>query len=190
VLPAKICGTPYRSQRISAFEAAARPDAAIRKTMSERILRIGYRAKLICIEPDLEAIRELWREYWASQGLPGDFQNFEAELATLPGNYQRFLLKRIDGAPAATIALRPLTEQACEVKRLYVRPAHRGQGLARELLAGIIAEAKALGYTQIFADTLPTMQAAQALYRSEGFAETEPYSDHPTPGALYLQKHL
>jgi putative acetyltransferase len=119
-------------------------------------------------------------------GLPGDFQNFDAELASLPGVYQRLLVVRIEGKPAGTIALRPLDKHSCEVKRLYVRPRYRGRGLARNLLEDAITEARALGYTQMFADTLPSMQSALALYKTRGFIETTPYSDNPTPGAIFL----
>jgi len=150
---------------------------------------LTQRVKLVCIT-DLDTIRELWREYWASIGLPGDFQNFDAELASLPGVYQRLLIERVDGKPAGTIALRPSANNACEVKRLYVRPEYRGRGLARKLVDTAIGEARAQGYTQIFCDTLPSMQSALALYKSIGFVETEPYSDHPTPGAIYLRLAL
>ncbi len=128
----------------------------------------------------------MWREYWDSLALPGDFQDFDAELASLPGAYQRLMIECVDGVPAGTIALRPLTSAACEIKRLYVRPAFRGRGLARKLLVRVLIEAKALGYTEAFCDTLPKLLAARELYRSFGFEETGPYSDKPTPGAICL----
>lgn len=132
----------------------------------------------------------MWCEYWASLGLPGDFQHFDAEIAALPGGYQRLLVERVQGAAAGTVALRRLNDSACEMKRLYVRPAYRGCGLARKLIEEAIAEARSLGYTQVFCDTLPSMQAALALYKSLGFSETMPYSDNPTPGAIYLQRAI
>jgi ribosomal protein S18 acetylase RimI-like enzyme len=92
--------------------------------------------------------------------------------------------------PAGTIALRPLTTTAGEVKRLYVRPAFRGRGLARKLIESAIQEARTLGYTELYCDTLPSMQSALALYRSIGFIETEPYSANPTPGAIFLRLTL
>jgi putative acetyltransferase len=90
---------------------------------------------------DLAAVRELWKEYWKSLGLPPDFQNFTEELATLPGKYAppagRLFLARLDGPPAGTAALRPLSNGACEAKRLYVRPAYRRRGLAASLLTKV-----------------------------------------------------
>jgi len=122
--------------------------------------------------------------------LPGDFQDFDDEVASLPGVYQRLLVERVQGAAAGTVALRRLNGSACEIKRLYVRPAYRGRGLARKLIEDAIAEARALGYTEVFCDTLPSMQAALALYKSLGFSETSPYSDNATPGAIYLQRAI
>ena len=145
-------------------------------------------------QPAIKAVRELWTAYWHSFGLAPGFQGFAGELDSLPGKYGppagRLLLARIDGQPAATVALRPLSEVACEAKRLYVHPSLRRRGLAGTLLARLIEEARACGYRSLFGDTLPTMAAALDLYREMGFVETGPYSEDPTPGAIYLRLSL
>jgi GNAT superfamily N-acetyltransferase len=119
-------------------------------------------------------------------GLPDDFQGFATEVDGLPGTYQLLLLERVEGNPAGTVSLRPVTEHACEVKRLYVRQAYRGSGLGRKLMDRVIQQAKDLGYKTMYADTLPQMKAAQAMYKDIGFVETQPYSKEPTEGAIYL----
>jgi putative acetyltransferase len=143
---------------------------------------------------DLFAVQELWTEYWQSLDLPFDFQNFAEELRTLPGKYAqpagRLLLVRIDGHPAGTAALRPLRPDACEAKRLYVRPAYRRRGVAGSLLARLTEEARGSGYRDLYGDTLTKMASALDLYRGMGFVEVGPYSDDPTPGAVYLRLSL
>jgi GNAT superfamily N-acetyltransferase len=140
---------------------------------------------------ELEAVKELWSEYWQSLGFSSEFQGFALELAALPGKYApphgRLLLLRIDGEPAGTAAFRPLHEDACEIKRLFVRPARRGRGAARALMERLLQEARTSGYRNLYADTLPVMTAALDLYRRLGFEEVEPYADDPTPGAVYLR---
>jgi putative acetyltransferase len=142
----------------------------------------------------IDAIRALWREYWDSLALPADFQNFAEELATLPGAYAppkgRLLLATIDGAPAGTAAFRPLTEQSCEAKRLYVQPGHRGLGLGRALLNRLITEARGAGYREMYGDTLTSMTSALQMYFRFGFSEVPPYSANPTPGAIFLRRSL
>lgn len=144
--------------------------------------------------PDLEAIRTLWQEYWASFQLSPDFQGFAEELRNLPGVYaapEGLLLMAHSGAvPAGCIALRRLSAAACEAKRLYVRPDFRGQGLARALLQELLRRARSLGYQTLYGDSLPAMTGALSLYRSFGFRQTGPYSAHPTPGAIYLELPL
>jgi GNAT superfamily N-acetyltransferase len=143
---------------------------------------------------DIAAVRELWSEYWRALGLSLDFQNFAEELGSLPGKYGppagRLLLVRIDGQPAATAGFRPLRQDACEAKRLYVRPAYRRRGVAAFLLARLIEEARRAGYRQLFGDTLGSMASALELYRRVGFAEVGPYAENPTPGAIYLRLSL
>ena len=145
-------------------------------------------------EPDIAAVQELWAEYWESFGLSLEFQGFGRELRTLPGKYAppqgRLLLVRVEEHPAGTAALRPLNEHACEAKRLYVRPAYRRRGMAGSLLARLIEEARRCGYRDMYGDTLIRMASALELYRRMGFAETAPYSDDPTPDAVYLHLRL
>lgn len=140
---------------------------------------------------DLGIVRTLWREYWNFLNLPEDFQGFGDELRTLPGLYAdpegRLLLARVEGRPAGTIGLRPLNGRACEGKRLYVRPEFRSKRIGQALLTVLIEEARAIGYREIYGDTLPSMGSALALYRKFGFSEVGPYSSHPTPGAIYLR---
>jgi ribosomal protein S18 acetylase RimI-like enzyme len=147
------------------------------------------------VTPDqLAAVHALFEEYWTSFGFTPCFQNFSGELAGLPGSYVppggRLALALVEGQPAGCAALRRLDDERCEFKRLYVRPQYRGMRLGRELLAWIIAEAKAAGYRELVCDTMPAMADALAMYERAGFERTDPYSDHPTPGAIFLRLAL
>ena len=139
----------------------------------------------------IDAVRDLWREYWDVLFLPDDFQNFAEESRTLPGVYAspegRLLLALVRSEPAGTAALRPLNKHACEGKRFYIRPAHRGKGLGRSLLNRLVEEARSAGYREMFADTLPSMTSALQLYRQAGFFEVPPYSSHPTSEAIFMK---
>lgn len=145
-------------------------------------------------EKDLEAIKELFAEYAASLKFNLDFQNFEEELANLPGDYAPpmgcLLLAKYEDQPAGCVALRQQSEGICEGKRLYVRPEFRGSGVGRKLVEAIIAEARRLGYSCIRGDTVPSMQVAQALYASLGFKEIGPYYDNPIEGAKFIELEL
>ena len=134
---------------------------------------------------DLGAVRGFLREYADGLSVDLSFQNFEAELADPLGFYELVLLAE-DGC----VALRRIDEETCEMKRLFVRRAGRGGGLGRRLAEAVIAEARARGYRRIVLDTLPEMAAAQALYRSLGFREREPYRHNPVPGAAFLELEL
>lgn len=143
---------------------------------------------------DLDTVRILFREYAESLGVDLGFQDFEAEMARLPGKYAppagRLLIAR-DGAEAVgCVALRPLGHSDCEMKRLYVQPRARGHQLGRRLAERICDEAAGAGYTRICLDTLPTMTSAQALYRSLGFVPIEPYVFNPIAGSLFLARDL
>jgi putative acetyltransferase len=139
---------------------------------------------------DTGALRALFREYAAWLGSRGWAGDLEAELAALPAGYDAILLARVGDEVAGCVALRPLADGVCEMKRLYVRPAARGSGLGRALAEASIERARALGYRTMRLDTLPTMGAARALYRSLGFRQIERYNDNPVEGALFLERAL
>ncbi len=144
---------------------------------------------------DVEDARRLFREYEASLGIDLCFQNFEQELAELPGSYvpprgALLLARDEENAIAGCVALRPLEEGICEMKRLYVRDAFRGRGAGRLLAEEVLAEACRIGYLRMRLDTLPQMQRAIPLYRSLGFKDIEPYTDNPVAGVLFLEKEL
>jgi len=142
---------------------------------------------------DLAATRDLFREYHDWLGIDLCFQGFAQELASLPGDYApprgRLLIAERIGVPgeiAGCVALRPLDERRCEMKRLFVRLDQQGAGIGRRLVERLLAEARAIGYQSIVLDTLPQMRAAQPLYESLGFREIEAYYHNPTPGVRYL----
>lgn len=136
---------------------------------------------------DLDVVRDLFLEYGESLGFNTCFGGYEQELATLPGDYApprgALLLARVDGAPAGCIALRSVDAATAEVKRLYVRPAFRRQGLGRRLAEDAIAVARAAGYGRVCLDTLPTMPEARALYAALGFVRCAPYYDNSCIGS-------
>ncbi len=145
----------------------------------------------------IAAARELFLEYARSLGFSLCFQNFDQELARLPGEYAppqgRLLLAELPDAPQAAgcVALHKLEENICEMKRLYVRPAFRGRGVGRALVDAVTAAAREIGYTRMRLDTIePQMRAAVALYRELGFREIAPYRANPIPGALYMELDL
>jgi len=143
----------------------------------------------------IELVRELFKEYEARLGISLCFQNFEKELAELPGEYVppdgRLLLAIENKKVAGCIALRKIGDGICEMKRLFVRSEFRGQGLGRKLVKAIISEARKIGYKRMRLDTLPgKMDEAIALYRSLGFTEIEPYYQNPVPGAKFMELEL
>ena len=151
-------------------------------------------------DEDLAAVARLFREYQISIGTDLCFQGFEEELNTLPGHYApprgEILMARAGRAAAGVVALRPLpyggatADGACEMKRLYVRPAFRAAKLGRRLAERVIEESRRLGYRRLMLDTLQDMTSAQALYRALGFTEIEAYYENPLPGVRYFQLAL
>jgi len=146
----------------------------------------------------LATARLLFREYAEGLGVDLCFQNFEEELAALPGPYAEpggaLLLALVDGQPAGCGALRPLPDadyaNACEMKRLFVRRAFRRFGLGRLLTQQLLDLATRAGYSTLLLDTLDDMEAARGLYASLGFEEVPPYYFNPIPGAHYLKVEL
>ncbi len=145
-----------------------------------------------------DTLRGLFREYASSLAVDLCFQNFDAELAGLPGEYAApagaLLLALVDGQAAGCGALRPLADvdypNACEMKRLFVRRAFRRFGLGRLLAQGLLDRAIEAGYSTLLLDTLDDMEAARELYASLGFVEVPPYYFNPVPGAHYLKVDL
>ncbi len=144
---------------------------------------------------EMEPVRAIFREYGDSLGIDLQFQDFDAELAHLPGDYApprgQILLAEVGGAIAGCCALRPLDTadypNAAEMKRLYVRKAFRGFGLGRQLAEAMLDVARQAGYASVLLDTLDGMESARALYADLGFEEIPPYYHNPIAGSHYLQ---
>lgn len=167
----------------------------------------------ICLAKNGALLRDaalLFREYAASLSVNLSFQNFEAEVATLPGDYAppngRLFLALAEnvtlpsnerpfsagsrGEAAGCIALRKIDDETCEMKRLYVRDGYRGQGVGRKLVEAAIEAAREIGYRRMRLDTLPEMKQAQALYRALGFTEIPPYRFNPVPRTRFFELML
>ena len=142
-----------------------------------------------------DATREIFREYALSLGVDLGFQDFEGELAGLPGDYApsggRLLLAFVDDELAGCGGFRPITDvdyaNACEMKRLYVRKPFRRFGLGRTIAQSLIDDARRSGYSVMLLDTLDEMEAARSLYATLGFVDIPPYYYNPLPGAHYLK---
>ena len=141
-----------------------------------------------------EIVREIFREY--ADGLSVDlcFQDFESEVRDLPGRYSlprgRVLLAFARGALIGCVAMRPVDDEACEMKRLYVRPEGRGLGAGRQLVQRLCGIAESVGYRRVCLDTLATMHAAQSLYASLGFKAIKSYVFNPIEGTKFFAKDL
>ena len=147
---------------------------------------------------ELNGVRTLFKEYASALDVDLCFQNFDAELAALPGEYASprggLLVATVDGQLAGCCAMRPMDtvdySNACEMKRLYVRPAYRGFRLGRLLAESILEAARVAGYDCVLLDTLDDMESARALYQELGFEEIPPYYFNPIAGAHYLKAQL
>lgn len=147
-------------------------------------------------DADLAAVAALFRDYAASLAVDLAYQDFAAELASLPGKYslpagRLFLARGADGNPLGCVALRPMQDPGrCEMKRLYVAPTGRGIGLGRRLAEAAVEAAREIGYAEIWLDTLLSMRAAQDLYERMGFRDVEPYYDTPVAGTRFMRMGL
>lgn len=147
---------------------------------------------------EMAVAREVLLEYEASLKVDLCFQEFDVELATLPGDYAAprgtLLLALVEGQVAGCCGLRPLDTvdypNAAEMKRLFVRKAFRGFGLGRQLAEAILDAARQIGYSSVLLDTLDDMEAARALYEDLGFEDVPPYYHNPVPGSHYLKVNL
>ena len=134
--------------------------------------------------------RALLLEYARGLGVDLSFQNFDEEVAHLPGDYEVILLARESGQLAGCVALRPLENDCCEMKRLYVRDEFRGRGVGRALAEAVIAEARSRGYARMRLDTLPSMRAAIPLYESLGFTDIPAYRFNPVAGTRFMELRI
>jgi len=141
---------------------------------------------------DLDQVKSLFSEYATCIDL--SFQDFAGELAALPGEYAPpsgcILLARDETEAVGCVALRRISEDICEMKRLYVKPTFREKGVGRKLSESVIGEARARGYRIMKLDTLPSMREALRLYESLGFRKTTPYRFNPIKGAVFMQLDL
>ena len=149
----------------------------------------------VLTEEQINTVRQLFEEYAAGIGISLCFQNFDQELATLPGKYApptgRLMLAYLNDELAGCIALRAVDANRCEMKRLFVRPAFRGTGLGRILVEALTKEARTIGYRSMLLDTLPgRMDSAIALYKKIGFEEIAPYYENPVENAKFMELKL
>jgi putative acetyltransferase len=140
----------------------------------------------------LAEVRALFLEYAQSLSFSLCFQGFDQELAGLPGDHAPpaggLLLAAYQGEAAGCVALHRLEKETCEMKRLYLRPKFRGQGMGRALAETVVARARSLGYRRMRLDTVePAMQDAVVLYRQLGFEEIGSYRLNPVAGAVYME---
>ena len=146
-------------------------------------------------ETEINDIRVLFEAYGRGLGIDLSFQEFDTELARLPGKYAAptggiLLARDGTGRSVGCVAVRPIDSQCCEMKRLYVLPDMRGTGLGMDLVLSILELATSLGYHQMRLDTLPSMHGALSLYEKTGFTLISPYYETPIEGTIFLEKQL
>ncbi|HYQ96135.1 MAG TPA: GNAT family N-acetyltransferase [Candidatus Eisenbacteria bacterium] len=199
--------TVYELSSAADFEAyRTGPGIALKREYEERYGSVGKIARMLYAETpleqvrraripeDLALVRSLLEEYGASLAFDLSFQDFKKELEGLPGEYAppggAILLACEGDLVLGCVALRPMGQGVCEMKRLFVRPGFRGRALGRGLAEAVIAEAVGKRYRKMRLDTVPAMTEAIALYRSLGFRPIEPYRANPIPGAMFFEKDL
>lgn len=166
------------------------------REQAARSAKAGERVEIILVTTPAELVwaRDLFLEYGRSLDSSVCLGGLAEEVAGLPGAYGPpggvLLLARVGDKPAGCGGLRPLAADVAELKRLYVRPEYRGCGIGRQLATRLVAEARALGYRWLRLDTLPSMAAAQALYRTLGFSPIRPYAVLPCDAALCFELEL
>lgn len=145
-------------------------------------------------ENHIAKTRQLFKEYAEHLDFDLDFQNFQDELRSLPGTYSEpngvIFLAKDKGKIAGCIALRPIDDLICEMKRLYIRPQFRSKGYGRALAKRILVEARKMHYKKMRLDTVTSMTAAISLYQSMGFKDIPPYCHNPLNGARYFELDL
>lgn len=155
--------------------------------MSDELIEVSEKKEML-------EVKQIFIEYRKDLGLDLDFQDFQEELKGLPGEYSppegAILLAKDNDKTVGCVALRKIDDKICEMKRLYVTPEYRGQGLGRKLALSIIEKAREKGYKKMKLDTLTTLNEANDLYRSLGFEECEPYRYNPLEDALYMELEL
>lgn len=172
------------------------PAAVLRAATPLMEVLLQYRVTRVRAGDDLSATVGLFRDYAISLGVDLAYQNFEAELAAMPGGYappsgELLLARDAEGRPVGCVGLRAIEPPGCcEMKRLYVAPAARGTGLGGDLVRMLVGIAEAIGYREMRLDTLPTMTGAQTLYRKLGFELIAPYYDTPVTGTLFMRRTL
>ena len=146
------------------------------------------------IPDDLPTIRRLFTAYATELGIDLEFQDFAAELSSLPGEYAPprgcLLLASSSGEPVGVVAMRPLTDETCEMKRMVIAPTARRQGIGRKLGEAVLGAARDAGYRTIRLDTLARLQPARDLYTSMGFVEIPSYRFNPHDDAVFLELAL
>lgn len=144
---------------------------------------------------DVATVARLFRDYAASLPVDLGYQDFEAELAALPGKYapptgELLLARDASGKVLGCVGLRPLEGEACEMKRLYLLPASRGRGVGKALAGAVVEAARGLGYRELRLDTLASMTTAAALYERMGFERIAPYYAPTPPGTIFMRLAL